>query len=519
MRRRTVLTAAAALATPRIVRAESDRVLRFIPGSDLPSLDPVSGGGNTARDHCNMIYDQLFGLDADYRPHPQMLAGVRTDPDGKTWELTLRDGLLFHDDTPVLARDCVASLLRWARRDSYGSSLMQRTDEIAATSDRTIRIRLKRPFALLPEALAQPSCVILPERVAQTDAFKQITETIGSGPFRFLPDERVHGARWAYARFEKYVPRPEGTPSFLAGPRVVHFDRTVWTYIPDTATAAAAMTTGEHDWWENPTHDLIGTLRHNPALRVEVKERMGLIGMLRLNHLHKPFDNPAIRRLVLACVNQDTFMQAVAGAEPDLYRTKMGLFSPGTPMATAAGTEALIARTDFAAVQRALSEAGYNGEKVVLISSAAGTHFAMSQVAADLLRQMGFAVDYQTQDFAAITRRRINKEPPEKGGWNATVFNSTGLLNVFLPANYLIRGGSTASTGWPDVPRIEALREDWLNAQTSEEQKRLASEIQRQFFHDVPHAPLGLFYAPTCFRGDLADIQPGSPVMHAVRRV
>jgi peptide/nickel transport system substrate-binding protein len=255
MRRRILLTGSSAvlLSAPRVVRSETARTLRYMPSSDLPTLDPTSGGGNTARDHCNTIYDQLFGVDASFQPHPQMVAGFRTEAGGAIWELTLRDGLLFHDNTPVLARDCVASIRRWAARDSYGISLLARTDEIAAPSDRVIRFRLKRPFALLPEALSQPSCVMLPERVAMTDPFKAITDTTGSGPFCFLPDERVHGSSWAYARFEKYVPRPEGMSSFLAGPRVAHFDRLVWSYVPDQATKAAAMAKGDFDWWQNPS--------------------------------------------------------------------------------------------------------------------------------------------------------------------------------------------------------------------------------------------------------------------------
>ena len=232
-----------------------------------------------------MIYDQLFGLDASFRPQPQMLASHRTYADNTLWELTLREGLMFHDNTPVLARDCVASILRWARRDSYGSALLARADEIAAASDRVIRIRLKRPFAMLPETLAQPACLMMPERVAITDPYKQITDTTGSGPFRFLADERLPGSRTVYARFEKYVPRNEGTASFLAGPRVVHFDRVVWTYLPDSSTAAAALARGEYDWWGDPDIDLHDLLRRYPRRAGRVEESDG---QYRLPSLQSP---------------------------------------------------------------------------------------------------------------------------------------------------------------------------------------------------------------------------------------
>jgi peptide/nickel transport system substrate-binding protein len=521
MTRRATLGAAAsiALAAPRIVRAETARTLRFIPHADLASLDPVWTTADISRNHGNMIYDQLFGLDAGFRPQPQMLDGYRTDNDGLVWELTLRDGLVFHDKIPVLARDCVASVLRWGKRDSYGSALLDRTDEITASSDRMIRIRLKKPFCLLPEALAQPNCVMMPERVAKTDPNTQISDPTGSGPFRFVTDERVSGSRSVYARFEAYQPRPHGTTSFLAGPRVVHFDRAVWTFQPDPATAAAAIAKGEFDWWENPAIDLISLLHRERDLVVEVKNRMGSIGCIRFNHLYPPFDNVAIRRLVLACVDQEVFMQAVAGAEPELYRTKVGLFTPGMPMATDLGTEALTARTDFDNVRQELAAAGYKGEKVVLMgpSTVYSTH-AESQVTEDLLRRMGFNVDYQSLEWGTVVQRRASKEPPDKGGWNIFITNLTSLTNVFLPAHIAIRGGQAAWFGWPNVPRLEALREDWLSAPTFEAQRQLAGEIQAQFFRDVTHVPLGQFFQPTCFNKDLIDIQPGWPVMHSVRR-
>ena len=359
----------------------------------------------------------------------------------------------------------------------------------------------------------------MPERIAATDANTQISDPTGSGPFRFLPDERVPGSRSVYARFESYQPRTQGITSFLAGPRVVHFDRAVWTFQPDASTSAAAIAKGEFDWWENPAIDLVGLLRRDRNLVVDVKNRMGSIGCIRFNHLHPPFNNPEIRRLVLACVNQEVFMQAVAGAEPELYHTGVGLFTPGMPMASEAGTKALAARTDFDNVRKELASAGYKGEKVVLMgpSTVFSTH-AESQVVDDLLRRMGFTVDYQSLEWGTVVQRRASKEPPDKGGWNIFITNLTSLTNVFPPAHIAIRGGPTAWFGWPDVPKLEALREDWLNAATLDDQKRIAAELQLQFFRDVTHVPLGQFFQPACFNKSLFDIQPGWPVMHSVRR-
>ena len=214
-----------------------------------------------------------------------------TEDDGKQWELTLRDGLAFHDGTPVLAKDCVASIERFSKRDPFGGALMARVDEISAPSDKVIRFRLKKPFALLPNALAQVYCAIMPERLAMTDPFKQVTEAIGSGPFKFVAAERIPGQRVVYVKNDKYVPRKDGKPSFNAGPKIVYIDRVVWNFIPDAATASAALTQGEIDWWENPSIDLVPLLKRSKDLTLAVKDRTGEIGCLRFNHLFPPFDN------------------------------------------------------------------------------------------------------------------------------------------------------------------------------------------------------------------------------------
>ncbi|RYI33935.1 MAG: hypothetical protein EON48_02405, partial [Acetobacteraceae bacterium] len=81
---------------------------------DVPLLDPIVTSAYTTRNHGFMVFDTLFGQDSEFRAQPQMVDGFTTEPDGKTWRLTLRDGLKFHDGTPVLARDCVASINCWA---------------------------------------------------------------------------------------------------------------------------------------------------------------------------------------------------------------------------------------------------------------------------------------------------------------------------------------------------------------------------------------------------------------------
>ena len=204
MRRRRLLTSAlagaAALAAPRVARAESASVLKFIPQSDLATLDPHFTTASVTREHGFLVFDTLYGMDNNWQAQPQMVAGHVISDGGKLWELTLRDGLMFHDGTKVLARDAVASIKRWGQRDAFGAELLSRIDEMTAPTDKLIRLRLNKPFALVPDALAVIISVpvIMPERLAKTDPFRQVTEMVGSGPYRFVASERVPGSRVVY---------------------------------------------------------------------------------------------------------------------------------------------------------------------------------------------------------------------------------------------------------------------------------------------------------------------------------
>src|SRR6201987_6427228 len=416
---KSTLTGATILAAPQILRAEAQKTITFVPHADLASLDPVWTTADITRNFALAVYDTLYGYDAEFKAQPQMVEAHKIENDGKQWDLSLREGLKFHDGAPVLARDCVATITRWAKRYPLGQALIARTDELTAISDKIIRFRLKRPFPLLPEALAEPYCSIMPERLAKTDAFEQVKEAVGSGPFKFVAAERIPGQRIVFDKNPDYVPRTRGKPSFSAGPKVVYVDRVIWNFVQDPSTASAALAQGEIDWWENPTIDLIPQLKRNKDLVIMVKDRTGEIGCLRFNQLFPPFDNAAVRRVVLSALDQKEVMTAVAGADPSLIKTDVGLFVPGTQMASDVGGEITRGPKDLNRIKENLAAAGYNGEKVVVLAaSTIPTIYAEAQVATDVLQRIGMNIDLQTMEWSSVVARRGGREPGDKGGWN-----------------------------------------------------------------------------------------------------
>ncbi|KAA2211572.1 ABC transporter substrate-binding protein [Teichococcus oryzae] len=511
------------LGRPALVVAQPQRVLRFIPQTDIAGFDPIFSSTQVTRNYAYLVYDTLFGLDKNFLPQLQMAETAEAEEGHRRWTITLRPGLVFHDGAPVLARDCVASIRRWGARDSFGKLLMAATDELSAPDDRTILFRMKRSFPLLPFGLAKSTAnmvAIMPERLAKTPPHQQVTEIVGSGPYRLVTDESVIGARIVFARHEAYRPRQDGEPGWTAGPKVTHFDRVEWIIINDAATAAGALQNGEVDWWETPTPDYLPLLARHRELAVGINDISGGMPIMRFNFLNPPFNNPEIRRAVLRGTSQREFMHAMAGTDETLFMTNVGFFPPGTPFASEAGLSNMSDTPDIARARQDILAAGYKGERVVVLGPADRASVkAASEVAADLLVRLGFNVDYQVADWGTVSARVVKKEPPEQGGWSV-YFGIWSGLSVINPAvHQSLQGtGTDAWTGWPDLPRLEALRRSWLDAPDLAAQKDVARAVQEQAYEDVPYVPLGQFFAPIAYRRNLTGIVQGFPVFWNVKR-
>src|SRR5271154_551637 len=111
-------TVAAALCRPAI--AGSVQTLSIVPQATLNSVDPIWSTSQVSRNLGFMVFEPLYGRDAAGIPHPQMIESDLMEDGGRRWTMRLRPGLVFHDGERVRARDCVASLRRWLRRDTIG---------------------------------------------------------------------------------------------------------------------------------------------------------------------------------------------------------------------------------------------------------------------------------------------------------------------------------------------------------------------------------------------------------------
>lgn len=489
------LTAMIALAgaSAMVSAQDTENVLRMVPQADLKVLDPIWTTAFVTRDHGYMVYDTLFGIDAEGKVKPQMVDTYTSDADGLNWTLKLRDGLVFHDGKPVTSADVIQSLKRWGQRDGLGQKMFAALEKIEAGDDKTINLQFKQPFGMVLEALAKPSSnppFIMPEEVAKTPASEQISSTVGSGPYVFKADEFRPGEKVVYVKHDKYVPRDEPA-SGTAGGKHVHVDRVEWMIIKDAQTQANALANGEIDILSWVPSEQYAALKGNDKVELVAPVPKGMYAM-HLNHFVPPFDNPKIAQAAILSLNQEALMRAQL-INKDLYSPCASIYPCDSEFGKSSDSAYFTGKPQFEKSKQLLKEAGYNGEPIVLMNPSDFTLLnKFPPVLAQLLKQGGFNVDMQSMDWPSLITRRANKSLPKDGGWNVFV-TGWGASDTMNPLYFapMTGNGEKGWFGWATDDKLEQLKAEFLTTMDEAKRKELAEKIQLQVFETGLYGPLG----------------------------
>lgn len=516
----TGLVASAVFAAPKIVRGQSRpsaaRTIRAVMHGDIPSYDPIWTTANMTAYHGGLVYDTLFGIDANQQPQPQMVGRYAVSDDKLTYTFELRDGLKWHDGSPVTTADVLPSLKRWAARDGGGQHMMLRVKDISAKDEKTFSIALKEPYGLVLDVLAKtttPICFIMRKKEAETDPMQKVDQVVGSGPFTFNLNETKPGTQYVYDRNPNYVPRSDA-PSGIAGGKVAKVDRVIMLNMPDAQTAVAALQAGEIDFYEVPPTDLLPQLESDRNIKIEVLNALGNVGQVRLNFLHPPFDNVKARQAMLYIVKQSDTMKATFG-DSKYARQVSSFFGMGTAMENDANTDWFKGGQNLAKARELFKEAGYDGRPIVIMQA---TNIAVMSnttlVIAQAMRQAGLNVQVEAMDWSNVVQRRANKAPPNQGGWNIFITWSSGnaIGNPILLAAHAATGDK-AWFGWPSDAKHEELRSKWATAPTLEARKAVARELQSNAWDFVPQLYYGQWVQPAAMRRNLRGVLPVAEIV------
>lgn len=513
--------ALAAAYVPRKGNAQSappaNRTIRAVMHGDLRVFDPIWTTANISGYHGAMIYDMLFMVDEKFRAQPQMVDKWNLSDDKKTYTFQLRDGLNWHDGTPVTAADCVASIRRWGAVDAGGQAIMDRASDISKKDDKTFIIALKEPFGPLIDQLAKPitrDCFIMREKDAQTPPTEQVSANIGSGPFLWNAREAKPGVQYVYDKNPNYRPRSE-PPSGLAGGHVVKVERVIWENITDQSTAMAALQSGEIDFYEVPPLDLLGQIESDPNIKLEVFAKGGNIVIMRMNFLYKPFSQVQARQALLYLIDQNEFMKATFG-DPKYYKPCTSIFGNNTAYTNDENIDWSRRGVDLDKAKQLFKDAGYNGEPVVVLQATNIAYMSNSeQLITQQLKKIGVNASLAPSDWGGVVTRRASTAAPENGGWNIFVTGDSDYSHsdpiglATFQAN-----GDKAWYGWPKNDEFEALRAKWATAATLDDRKALARQMQKVWWDFVPTVFCGSYVQPQAYRAntkgwiDMPEILP-----------
>jgi len=488
-----------------------------VPQAEPLVFDPHQSQANVTSVHVAMVYDTLFSWDAGMVPRPQMVDTWQRSGDGLLYSFALRPRLIFHDGSPVTARDVVATLRRMFVRDTQNQIFAGLIEAMDAKDERTFTLKLKAPFNYVEFLLGGSNGVvgaILREKDALTDPFTPIKEIVGSGPFRFNRDEYQAGSRLVYDRFDGYVPRAE-PPSGFAGGKVVKVDRVELVVIPDASTAFSALRRGEVDFLDAPSLELIPSVAGDPDITVGEVWPIETYAVLRFNHLHPPFNNVKARQAVAHAVDQRDYMTAAYG-DQKYWRECYAFWVCGSPNGTEAGSETY-RKPDLDRARALLKESGYAGEPVVLIGgSDIPAYQQMSLVTADLFKRIGIDVDLQLSDWGTVSARRAKKDPPAQGGWNVfhTTANGAQLASPLTSPSTITTCDGKNFVGWPCDQTEEDMRIRYIREPDAAKQRQLLERMHERQWQSIPYVPLGQFRQPFIWRNTVSGVVKANTLVY-----
>ena len=384
--------------------------------SDLKIVDPIWTTAYMSRNYGYMVYDTLFAMNSKGEVKPQMVDMHTVAADGLSIDFKLRDGLMFHDGAPVTSNDVIASIKRWGAKDAMGQK-MTCVKEMKATGDSTFTFMLNgQPvWSFKRSANHRPMCRSSCLRVSLQR--RRVSKSLSTlVPALRVPERRVEtGDKAEFAKFEKYVPRSEPGDG-LTGGKVVHVDKVVWKVIRDQQTKMNALSKGEIDVIESPSHDLLPLMDKDPNIKLVDLNPFGFQYTFRYNHLHPPFDNPKIRAALLYAFSQKTSCKRLSATRPTTSSAKR--CSSAAHRWQASFEDKF--ESNFKKAREMIKEAGYDGTPVVLMHSADLAVLAnLAPVAKS--HGKGWPQGRHVHGLANLVARRNKQDKPNEGGWNAFI--------------------------------------------------------------------------------------------------
>ncbi|SHE51672.1 peptide/nickel transport system substrate-binding protein [Loktanella atrilutea] len=461
-------TAAVLLSTTSLVQAqERGGVMTYGRYADSMFLDPVLNDANVDIWILSNMYDTLL-LPTDDGQSVQ--AGLATDwnvsDDGLTVTLTMRDGIMFSDGTPITTEDVIWSLDR-ARNPDNGiwNFLLAAVSEVTAPDDKTIEIKLAQPDPAILPALSVFNAAIMPKAAfeampGETDLEKATAfaeKPVGSGPFVFDSWER--GSTLKLVKNEHYW--ADGAD----GQKLPYLDGVTFEVIPDDATRILRVQSGELDGAELIPFARVKELQDDPNINMELFPSTRVADIIinvrpELDGEPNPLSDVKVRQAMNYAANKDAIIQVVTFG---VGTPTSSFMSSTTPLHTGDGP---VFPYDLEKAKQLMSESGYPDGFTASILTLAGNQDELGIATAlqQMWSQIGITLEIQQVDNATRTEQYRNGTfDMRAGAWTNDIADPNQITSYFAYS-----------------PTIDALHSGWK----SEEVDKLFEESQSELDTD-----------------------------------
>ena len=497
-------------------RRDPDRLI-VATRNRIDTVDPAAASTIGAMQLLSAIGDPLYAVRSDGSIEPRLASAMpRTSADGLRVVVPLRQGVRFHDGTRFDAAAMVFSLQRFLAIGTLSYLLGDRVVGVRALDAHTVELRLRKPFAAMPQLLSAINLTPLSPTAYRRYSRRQLSDRfVGTGPYRlsvYTPQQQ------RLVPFQQYWGRPPAN----RGVELVSLSNSTALY--------GALQSGEVDGLLSSSLEIDHQVElQRQAQRGQLRQATGpalVIVFLSLLSDQPPLDNPLVRRALALSLDRDRLIERVSQG---LHAPLHNLVPPAVP----GGSPTFWPRFNLVEARRLYRQAGYcHGRRVPLSLTfrsnvPSDRLFALTWQAL-LQRDLADCVDLKVQGMESTTAYRMLGE----GAFPLIVLDWMGDFpdadNYLVPllgcerasGNRCLKGGSASSGSFWTQPGLEA---ELQRSATLRGPQRLAlvRRIQAQTAAASPYLPLWLVQPRIWVRPELAEPRfdgSGRVVLQELRR-
>lgn len=381
--------------------------LRITINNDPGSLDPILEDGEVAQIPSYHIFEAALCNNIAGEICPQVCTYEEKD---NQLILKVRDGITFHDGSPVEIADIEASAKRWMDNVKFADvNLGSKLESMEAVDD-TLVFTFKEPAPLATTVISayDRGLYIMPKEICEKYPDSKVADAdlIGTGPYKFA--EHLADRYIKLEKYADYKPLEADDKDGLAETRHGYVDTLYFYAVPDINARISGVQTDEYDIAFGVPDNMRAPLEADPNLDIEIKDLSIFCGLIFNNEKGQCTDIN-LKNAILSCLDMNAMMLAAQGSE-DLYYLNPCVVSTKSKWFVE-DSQGKYNAPDIDKAKEYLAQSSYDGSPLVFITTKDNAYMYKTALAlSDMVKPAGINVDIQVYDNATLREYRMDPD-------------------------------------------------------------------------------------------------------------